>query len=86
MSLLHTIRVRKDWLEKAVKDEGGVKALADRLDCAPSTISRQLNEMTESGPRFIGAVLHSYAIDFFDAFDLTEEKARVRLARIKCAA
>lgn len=86
MTFLHTVRVRKQWLENAVNETGGVAALAEKLDCAPSTISRQLNDRAEAGPRLIGAILTNYPVAFEDAFDITEETIRTRRVRVRTAA
>lgn len=86
MTFLHTVRVRKQWLENVVNETGGVTALAEKLDCAPSTISRQLNDRAEAGPRLIGAILANYPVAFEDAFDITEETIRTRRVRVRTAA
>lgn len=86
MTFLHTVRVRKAWLENAATEAGGIAALAEKLDCAPSTISRQLNDKAEAGPRLIGAILTNYPVSFEDAFDVTEEEIRTRRARIRSVA
>ena len=86
MTFLHTVRVRKQWLENAVNETGGVAALAEKLDCAPSTISRQLNDRAEAGPRLIGAILTNYPVAFEDAFGITEETIRTRRVRVRTAA
>lgn len=81
MAVLHTVRVRQEWLDNAIDEHGGMSALAEKLDCTTSTISRHANGSAEAGPRFIGSVLNAFPIDFDDAFDVTEEEARVRRAR-----
>ncbi|MFW9228612.1 hypothetical protein [Corynebacterium striatum] len=86
MTFLHTVRVRKAWLENAVNEAGGIAALADKLDCAPSTISRQLNDKAEAGPRLIGSILTNYPASFEDVFDVTEEEMRTRRVRVRSAA
>ena len=86
MAFLHTVRVRKEWLENAVGEAGGIAALAEKLDCAPSTISRQINDKAEAGPRFIGSVLANYPVQFEDVFDVTEEAMRIRRVRVRSVA
>lgn len=86
MTFLHTVRVRKAWLEDAVNEAGGIAALADKLDCAPSTISRQLNDKAEAGPRLIGSILTNYPVSFEDVFDVTEEEMRTRRVRVRSVA
>lgn len=86
MTFLHTVRVRKVWLENAVNEAGGIAALAEKLDCAPSTISRQLNDKAEAGPRLIGAILTNYPVSFEDVFDVTEEEMRTRRVRVRSVA
>lgn len=78
MSSIYTIRVNPDWLDQAIRDAGSITALAEKLECSPSTVSRQQNEKAEAGPRFIGSVLSHLAVDFDQAFDVTEERPRVR--------
>ena len=82
METVYTVRVREDWLEKALDKEGGVRALAQKLGCNASTVSRYARGQAEAGPRFIGSVLSAFTIDFDDAFDVTEEQVRVRRARM----
>lgn len=86
MATLHTVRVRKEWLENEVNEAGGVAAFAKKLDCAPSTISRQLNGLAEAGPRLIGAILANYPATFEEVFDVTEEEMRVRRVRVRSIA
>lgn len=86
MTFLHTVRVRKAWLENAANEAGGIAALADKLDCAPSTISRQLNDKAEAGPRLIGSILTNYPVSFEDVFDVTEEEMRTRRVRVRSVA
>ncbi|MEY8577244.1 hypothetical protein AALI21_02910 [Corynebacteriaceae bacterium 6-324] len=86
MAFHYTVRVRKDWIEGAIQNAGGVAALAEKIGCEPSTVSRQYHGGSEAGPRFIGGVLAHCAVDFSQAFDITEEETRVRLSRIKSAA
>jgi len=86
MTFLHTVRVRKAWLENAINEAGGIAALADKLDCAPSTISRQINDKAEAGPRLIGSILTNYPVSFEDVFDVTEEEMRTRRVRVRTAA
>lgn len=86
MTFLHTVRVRKAWLEDAVNEAGGIAALADKLNCAPSTISRQLNDKAEAGPRLIGSILTNYPVSFEDVFDVTEEVMRTRRVRVRSVA
>lgn len=81
METIHTIRVRQDWLGKAIEDAGGMKSLADKMKINVSTVSRVANEKSEAGPRFIGAALAAFPIQFQDAFDVTEEPVRLRQAR-----
>lgn len=83
MPTLHTVRVKQGWLDQTIQDEGGMKALAEKLGCAPSTITRQANGTAEAGPRFIGAVLSEYPIDFDDAFEIAQETARPRRTRVE---
>lgn len=82
MSTVHTVRVRLDWLDWAIEEAGGMGPLAEKLECAKSTISRYARGDAEAGPRFIGATLNAFSIDFDDAFDVTEEQVRVRRARM----
>ena len=86
MTFLHTVRVRKAWLENAINEAGGITALAEKLDCAPSTISRQINDKAEAGPRLIGTILTNYPVAFEDAFDVTEEVVRTRRVRVRSVA
>lgn len=86
MAFLHTVRVRKAWLENAINEAGGITALAEKLDCAPSTISRQINDKAEAGPRLIGTILTNYPVSFEDAFDVTEEVVRTRRVRVRSVA
>ena len=86
MTFLHTVRVRKAWLENAINEAGGIAALADKLDCAPSTISRQINDKAEAGPRLIGSILTNYPVSFEDVFDVTEEEMRTRRVRVRSVA
>lgn len=86
MTFLHTVRVRKAWLENAINEAGGITALAEKLDCAPSTISRQINDKAEAGPRLIGTILTNYPVSFEDAFDVTEEVVRTRRVRVRSVA
>lgn len=86
MAFLHTVRVRKTWLENAINEAGGITALAEKLDCAPSTISRQINDKAEAGPRLIGTILTNYPVSFEDAFDVTEEVVRTRRVRVRSVA
>lgn len=81
MLTVHTVRVRPDWLSQAIAETGGMGPLAEKLECAKSTISRYARGDAEAGPRFIGAVLNAFSVDFDDAFDVTEEQVRVRRAR-----
>lgn len=83
MATLHTVRVRKKWLENEVNEAGGVAAFAKKLDCAPSTISRQLNDRAEAGPRLIGSILANFPVAFEEVFDVTEEEMRVRRVRVR---
>lgn len=86
MTSLHTVRVRKAWLEDAINEAGGIAALADKLGCAPSTISRQINDKAEAGPRLIGSILTNYPVSFEDVFDVTEEVMRTRRVRVRSVA
>lgn len=81
MESVHTVRIRQDWIDAAIDREGGMSELARRLGIATSTISRQANGQAEAGPRFIGAVLSEFAVSFQEAFDVVEERVRVRRAR-----
>lgn len=83
MATLHTVRVRKKWLENEVSEAGGVAAFAKKLDCAPSTISRQLNDRAEAGPRLIGSILANFPVAFEEVFDVTEEETRIRRVRVR---
>ncbi|MFA1531930.1 hypothetical protein [Corynebacterium belfantii] len=76
MATMHTVRVRDNWLAKEILAAGGMTALAEKLECNISTVSRQANGIAEAGPRFIGAVLAVFPIDFNDAFVVTTEEAR----------
>lgn len=81
MPTVHTVRVRPEWLSQAIAEAGGMAPLAEKLECTKSTISRYANGESEAGPRFIGAALNAFPIDFDDAFDVVEEQVRVRRAR-----
>lgn len=74
MASIHTVRVRKEWLEAAVQAEGNMVELARKLDCNPSTISRQLNGKAEAGPRLVGAILNKFPVLFEEAFIVSEEE------------
>lgn len=80
---VYTVRVREDWLEKSIQELGGSSALAERLGCSPSTISRHLSGKAEAGPRFIGAVLALYPASFSEAFEVVEEPAVHRVQMVK---
>ncbi|BDD81426.1 hypothetical protein TPB0596_11890 [Tsukamurella pulmonis] len=82
MPQIATVRIRQDWLETAVKERGSMAALADHLGLEKSTLSRQAAGKSEASPRFIGAVLVAYPINFADAFDVTVEEVQQRRARI----
>lgn len=81
METIHTIRIRQDWLENAIAEAGGMAHLAKKMNVTTSTVSRQVNQRVEASPRFIGAVLSTFPIKFQDAFDVTEERVRLRRAR-----
>lgn len=78
---INTVRVRPDWVAKAVEEAGGVAAFAADIGVDKSTVSRQVNRKSEASPRFIGAVLARYPVQFYDAFDVTTEEVTMRLAR-----
>lgn len=81
MDTIHTIRTRQDWIDVAIRDAGGITALAEQLGTTASTVSRHASGAVEASPRFIGAVLARFPIRFQDAFDVTEERVRARRAR-----
>lgn len=81
METIHTIRIRQDWLDNAIVEAGGMANLAKKMDVTTSTVSRHANQRVEASPRFIGAVLTAFPIQFQDAFDVTEEQVRLRRAR-----
>lgn len=81
MSTLHTIQVRKDWLEEAISEAGGMSALAEKLSCSPSTITRYAAGTSEAGPRFIASVMKEFALHFDDAFVIVNKEVRERRAR-----
>lgn len=82
MPEIATVRVRRDWIEQQLAEHGTLAGLASRLRLETSTISRQASGKSEASPRFIGAVLNAYPIDFQDAFDVTIEEVAQRRARI----
>lgn len=86
MAFHHTVRVRKDWLESAIQSAGGVVALGEKIGLDASAVSRQYHGHSEAGPRFIGGVLAHCAVEFSEAFEVTEEKTRTRITRVKSAA
>lgn len=81
MELIHTVRVNRRWLDKAIEKEGTLEKFANKVGVTKSTVSRQANHVAEASPRFIGAVLSVYPVTFQEAFDVTEEQVRVRRAR-----
>lgn len=81
METIHTVRIRPEWIEAAIENEGGMRNLAKRMGSTTSTISRHANGEVEASPRFIGAVLTEFPVRFQDAFDVVEEQVRVRRAR-----
>ncbi|AMO91623.1 phage NinH family protein [Corynebacterium simulans] len=86
MTSIHTVRVRKEWLEVAVQAEGNKVELAKKLDCNPSTISRQLNDKAEAGPILIGAILDKVLVLFEETFIVSEDELRPRRTRESTAA
>lgn len=73
MEFAHTVRVRQEWLQSKVEDEGGVRRLADRLGVDAGSISRSKGGRQEAHPRFIGAVLATYPVQFQEAFEVIEK-------------
>ncbi|WP_317545538.1 hypothetical protein [Rhodococcus globerulus] len=55
---------------------------AEQLGIETSTVSRQANGKSEASPRFIGAVMVAFPVDFSEAFDVTVEEVAQRRARI----
>ncbi|MDV2474200.1 hypothetical protein F8M49_29900 [Rhodococcus zopfii] len=82
MPEIATVRVRQDWLEKMLKTHRTMTSFAEKLGIEKSTVSRQASGKSEASPRFIGAVMTKFAIDFDDAFDVTIEEVAQRRARI----
>lgn len=82
METINTVRINPAWLDEQIKQHGGMNRFAEAIGVTTSTISRQYNMRAEASPRFIGAVLANIAVQFQDAFDVTEEKVRVRRARM----
>ena len=82
MPEIATVRTKTEWLEQAVDEAGTLSAFAEEIGVETSTVSRQLSGKTEASPRFIGAVLVRFPIDFSDAFEVTVEEVKARRARI----
>lgn len=82
MPEIATVRVRSDWLDKMLEKHRTMTNLADRLKMEKSTVSRQANGKSEASPRFIGAVMMTFAVEFEEAFDVTVEEVAQRRARI----
>ncbi|CAB0520929.1 hypothetical protein NY035_01915 [Corynebacterium diphtheriae bv. mitis] len=82
MQTVNTVRVNREWLDNAIKNEGTLGRFASKIGVTKSTVSRQARRQAEASPRFIGAVLAHYPVTFHDAFDVTEEKVEVRRARM----
>lgn len=82
MQTVNTVRVNRDWLDGAIKQEGTLERFANKVGVTKSTVSRQARRQAEASPRFIGAVLAHYPVTFHEAFDVTEEEVEVRRARM----
>ena len=82
MEKVHTVRIRQDWLTRECNRLGGMSFFAKKVGVTTSTISRHFHGRAEAGPRFIGAVLAAYPEKFERVFDVTEEAATVRRARM----
>lgn len=79
--VVNTVRVNRAWLDSAIQQEGTLERFAAKLGVTKSTVSRQSKRKSEASPRFIGAVLSHYPVDFQEAFDVTEEAVEVRRTR-----
>ena len=82
MTELATVRVRPEWVDAELRNAGTITALARLIGVEKSTLSRQISGKSESSPRFIGAVLRTFPINFHDAFEVTIEQVVQRRARI----
>lgn len=82
MPEIATVRVRSDWIDKMLEKHRTMTKFAERLGIETSTVSRQANGRSEASPRFIGAVMTTFAVDFEEAFDVTVEEVAQRRARI----
>lgn len=74
MPVIKTVRVKPDWIKCRITEAGSLTNLAAELQTTVSTISRYARGQTEASPRFIGAVLSTYPIEFTDAFYISREK------------
>ncbi|MFD4932672.1 hypothetical protein ACFWMS_28220 [Peribacillus butanolivorans] len=82
MPEIATVRVRPDWMEEKLTEYQTMAKFAEQLGIETSTVSRQANGKSEASPRFIGAVMVAFPVDFADAFDITVEEVAQRRARI----
>ncbi|WP_276670244.1 hypothetical protein [Schaalia cardiffensis] len=69
MSKRFTVKVRREWAERACEEAGGVTAWAEALGIDKGTASRQRSGIANASPEFIGAVLNRYPIKFEVAFE-----------------
>lgn len=74
MSKRYTVRVRREWAERACEEAGGVVAWAEALGIDKGTASRQRSGGIAASPEFIGAVLNRYPIKFEAAFEPVDTK------------
>ncbi|MDV6271075.1 hypothetical protein R3Q16_31090 [Rhodococcus globerulus] len=82
MPEIATVRVRPDWMEEKLTEYQTMTKFAEQLGIETSTVSRQANGKSEASPRFIGAVMVAFPVDFSEAFDVTVEEVAQRRARI----
>ncbi|AEI11856.1 hypothetical protein [Cellulomonas gilvus] len=73
MAEIATIRLNAEWAERTKTGCGGVAAFGAALGVDKGTASRHLRGKSEAGPRFIGAVLTTFAVTFDEAFDVVHE-------------
>lgn len=82
MLTVKTTRVRPEWVAQLREEYGTDVAIATALGVDKSTVGRWLNGAGEATPRFIGAVLLTFATSFDEAFMCVEEVAERRKARV----
>lgn len=89
MAIIDTTRVRQRWVEDRLKEFGTLSSFAEKMGVSPATASRWIEPEKDATPRFIGAVLNNFPINFDDAFITVREEIpedRVRLRRRRVAA